>query len=197
MSSCTRSCLRRVRHRPISAVSQALRCPSTRPISMALASAEFLGPIVAAEAPDAGGLDRLAVDNPGARLGLTPVPDPFAQQREDPLPGPVAAPLTEGVTDRLPGRKVAREQLPLTVAAQDVEDAVTDEAQQPFPRSPARFRRKKQWCKQCPLGIGEVAPIATRRWAMADLQLLTTSGFCSFSPLLIQLPVHRPAMFDG
>jgi len=104
---------------------------------VALAAAEFLGPIVAAEAPDAGGLDRLAVDNPGTRPGLTPVPDPFAlaQQSVDPLPGPVAAPLTEVVIDRLPGRKIAREQPPLTAAAQDAEDAVTDEAQRPFARS--------------------------------------------------------------
>jgi hypothetical protein len=45
---------------------------------MPLAPADLLGPVIAPDAPDCGGFDRLAVDDAGARLLVSPLPDPVS-----------------------------------------------------------------------------------------------------------------------
>jgi hypothetical protein len=84
-------------------------CPQDQPLrvdqEVPLATAELFGAVVAALAPDAGRLDRLAVDDPGARLRgpAGSLAEPLAQGGVETLPGPIQPPQTKGVVDGLPG----------------------------------------------------------------------------------------------
>src|SRR5215210_3615194 len=104
---------------------------------MALAPFHLLAGVVAALlAAHPGGLDALAVHDPGARLRVPSEPDssPPTQGRVQPLPRPVDAPGSEVVVvDGLPRREVVREQAPGAAAAHHVEDGVEDLAQRMEP----------------------------------------------------------------
>ena len=91
----------------------------------------FLPPSKPALPADARGLDRLAVDDSGAGLGITAEvhAEPFAQRRVDPLPGPIQAPFPEIVVDRLPRRPLLGQEAPSAAGAQLIEDRVEERAQ--------------------------------------------------------------------
>lgn len=75
---------------------------------VALAPAQLLATVVASDSPDPGGLDRLAVDDAGTGLEVTPNPnsEPFPEGRVDTLPGAIQPPEPEVVIDGLPGREL-------------------------------------------------------------------------------------------
>ena len=132
---------------------------------MALAAAELLGTVVAPAAPDARRLDRLAVEDTRARLGLPSLapPLPLSEAGIEPIPGAIEPKEPEVVIDGLSGRELAGEEPPLTAGAEEVKDRVTDGAQRPLPRSPAGFRRWEQRREDRPFGVGQVGRIETRR----------------------------------
>ncbi len=61
------------------------------------------------------------------------------------LPAPINPPGTEVVIDRLPGRKLPREQTPLAAGADEVEDTVQDLASGPFGRPTAGLGSRNEW----------------------------------------------------
>jgi len=61
------------------------------------------------------------------------------------LPGAVEPPGTDVVIDRLPGRKLPREQTPLAAGADEVEDTVQDLASGPFGRPTAGLGSRNEW----------------------------------------------------
>src|SRR5262249_56535478 len=90
---------------------------------VAFAALDLLPPVVAAHAADAGGLDRLTVNNARAGLGIAPEPhpQPLAQHHVEPLPGAVEAPLAEVMVDRLAGGGGVGQQGPGSALAYDAD----------------------------------------------------------------------------
>ena len=73
---------------------------------MALAVVDFLAAIEAARSTDAGCLDRLAVDDADAEMGVAPHLDPQALSGIELFPQPREPPRAEVMIDGLPGRQV-------------------------------------------------------------------------------------------
>jgi site-specific DNA recombinase len=103
---------------------------------MTLPPGDLLAPVVPPTVGDLGGLDRLAVDAPGAGVGVTTLghAELLPQGVEDLLPGAVGLPLGEVVIHRALGRQVVREHVPLAPRACEVEDRVEDLPHVDFPR---------------------------------------------------------------
>src|SRR5262249_28562463 len=89
---------------------------------------------------DAGRLDRLALDDAGAGLGIAPELDAqaLAQNGVDPLPRPVEPPGANIVGDGLPRRQIVRQQTPGAAGAQGREDGVEDGTPARAPGAAAR-----------------------------------------------------------
>ncbi len=103
---------------------------------MAFAARELLRPVVAAHAPDARRLDRLAVDGARARLRVSSLAHPFSLAQGGVQAFPfcpkgtrVEAPSPEVAVDGLLRREVAGEHPPGAAAAHEIEDAIEDRAQ--------------------------------------------------------------------
>src|SRR5829696_6156635 len=99
---------------------------------MTLSALDLLSTVVATLlSAHSGGLDRLTIHNPRARLRipLQANPQTFSDSPVDPCPGAIDAPFPEVVVNGGPSRKVVREQAPLTTASQDIEDGVEDLAE--------------------------------------------------------------------
>ncbi len=109
-------------------------------------------PLLAAHA---GSLGRLRVDDASARLVLPAklAAQALAEAAVERLPGTFQAPYPEVMKDRLPRRKVPRQQHPLlTTTLQDVEDGIKDLAiaRTVQPRAPTPFRGREVRLEQCP-----------------------------------------------
>src|SRR3954447_21247411 len=111
---------------------------------MALAAAELLGSIVAPHTANCGGLHRLTVDDPGARLAMAtdPRPDTLPQRGIQPLPGAIQPPATKPPVDGRPRRVLVGQLPPLSPSADKIEDRVQDLPQRPAPRAPTRLRQR-------------------------------------------------------
>src|SRR6266567_9017575 len=92
--------------------------------NVSLSPGELFGAIIAALFATIRRLDRLTVDDPRTGLAIASRLRPHAlpQGRVDALPGTVETPEPEVVLDRLPRRKLVRQQPPGTAAADDVND---------------------------------------------------------------------------
>src|SRR5215210_2815733 len=102
--------------------------PSSVNQNVALATVHALGAIVPAHAADAGGPDRLAVDDGGTWLGLTTDDDAqlVTENAVQALPRAIQTPQTEIVIGGLPWRKFVWEEPPRTATPNNVEDRVQD-----------------------------------------------------------------------
>src|SRR5258707_5124439 len=129
--------------------------------NVALATVDAFGAIVAAHATDPGCSHRLAVDNPGARLRVTPNTraELLTDHVVEMLPCTVQAPAAKLVVSGLPGRKLVRQQPPGATSSHDVEDGVQDLAQRMKPRTadtPERRQERIQASELCVRQIGQV-----------------------------------------
>ena len=126
---------------------------------MALAAADLLGSVVAPHPADTGRLDRLAVDDPGARLRISASPraEALPQGGVESLPGTVEPPQAEVVVDGLPGWELVRQQPPGAAAPEGVEDPIEDLAQGMDAR-PSRLQRRGQVRLQA--GILRIRPVS-------------------------------------
>jgi hypothetical protein len=121
----------------------------------------FFPPVVAPLAARLRGLDALAVDDRGGRLGAAPAF--LAGQLHQPpihlFPGPVAGPHIEVVADRRPLREIMREQAPLAPRPRLVQEGV-DHLAQVDGRGPARACGPLEMRFQLrPLLVGQVGRI--------------------------------------
>lgn len=128
---------------------------------MAFASFDLLAAIIPAHPTDAGGLDRLAVNDPSAGLGITPQADaePLAQDGMEALPRPIQPPHARIVIDRLPGRPFLRQEAPGAARAQDGEDGVQNRPPRVDLRTTGARRRGEEWSDELPLGSGQIASV--------------------------------------
>src|SRR5918911_1680103 len=83
-------------------------------------------PVEAALAAGFGGLDRLAVQDGGAGLGMATRrhPDAFAQDGVQVLPGAVLGPLVEVVADGPPIRELLGQQSPLAAGPLQIQPTI-------------------------------------------------------------------------
>src|SRR5512133_2772208 len=110
---------------------------------MALAPFDLLGGIVTQWSTALGGLDRLAVDDPGRRAGFAPCDFPGLQQKLkiDPLEEAGISPFIEIPLHRRERRKVFRQHPPLAAAPRDIQDRVQHCAQIGLPRAAQQLAR--------------------------------------------------------
>ena len=107
-------------------------------VARPIASLDLFAGIIPAGAAALGGLDRLAVDDPGRGAGFaTRGFARFHQQFEvDPLQNAVVAPGIEIVLHGRKRRKLAWQQSPLTTCPGHVEQRIDDASQRGFRRAP-------------------------------------------------------------
>lgn len=132
---------------------------------MAVPAAELLGPVVAANPPDAGRLDRLAVDDPGARLDVPALPRSLLASPAgiEPLPGAIQPKTPEVGGNGRPGGGLAGEQPPLAAGAQDGAEGVPERAQRPLPGPASRRGRREPGSEDGPLPIRQLGRIEASR----------------------------------
>jgi len=125
----------------------------------------FLAAFVTARPAALGGLDRLAVDDPGRRAGFTSAGlARFEQQFEiDPLEQTGVAPVIKVALHSGERRKVLGQHAPLTAAPRDIKNAVEDRAQSGLARPPQMLGRWHMGFDHGPLSIGQVACITLCR----------------------------------
>jgi hypothetical protein len=124
-----------------------------------LASLDLLACIVAPRPAALGGLDALAVDDPGARRGFAPHGFTTDQQQRviEREPKTIVTPQVEPAPHRRDGRKAGRQHPPRQPATQQIQDRLDDPPQRPFTRSPHTIGRWKERFEHGPLGIGQIA----------------------------------------
>jgi hypothetical protein len=106
-------------------------------------------------------LHRLTVDDRGAGGGGASerTPEALAEAGMQGLQRPVAAPGTEGVKHRLPGREVMGQLSPGAAAAHHVEDRVGDLASLPARRSATALDGRDQRLQKRPFFVREVGGV--------------------------------------
>jgi len=131
---------------------------------VALAPDNFLGPVEAARAGGGRGLDRLAVDDSRARVGIAAGSLPVDHQRnivdgaEQQQPNEAAKPPI----DRLPGWKVDRQHAPFAPRANHIADRIQDLAQVCSALAARPSRRGQKRPDSRPFLIGQVARVSSR-----------------------------------
>jgi hypothetical protein len=132
---------------------------------VALAALDLLAGIEPARAAGFGGLDRLAVDDPGrrARLAAGGLARCHQQLMIDTPPGAVIAPSVEEPLHRGIGRELLGQQAPLATRGQQVEHGVDRLAQIGLARPPQEPWRRQVRLDQHPLVIGQIACVAQSR----------------------------------
>jgi hypothetical protein len=122
----------------------------------------FFSPIEAPLPAHLGGLDRLAVDDPGARLGMTaqPLSGLLAQGIVDPDEDAGADPLIKVVPNSAPLGEVVRDIAPLTAGAQEIEDGVRDLSQVHLPGATHLLGGFDEGPHQLPLLVRQVTGVA-------------------------------------
>src|SRR5215212_2973991 len=114
-----------------------------------------------------GGLDALAVHDPGTRLWISSESNPrlSAKGLVQSLPGAVDAPGPEVVVDGPPRREVVGQQSPSTAAARYVEDGVEDLAQGVEARATGGSGDRQMRLEYLPLLVGEVGLVCSSHGA--------------------------------
>src|SRR5262245_45099770 len=104
---------------------------------MAHTATELRGTVVAVHPADAGGRDRLAVDDGRAGLGSTSNHQAYVlpQRRVNALPGSIQPPAAEPAVHRGPRRKVGGQEAPLAAGPHDREDGIQDLPLGVYPRA--------------------------------------------------------------
>jgi hypothetical protein len=112
---------------------------------VAFAALDLLAGIPAARPARLGGLDRLAVDDPGRGAGLASRRLAGLEQQLEinPLQNPAVAPRVEIVLHGRERRKIARQLAPLAAGSGDVEDGVDDRPQIDRARPPQAALSRK------------------------------------------------------
>jgi hypothetical protein len=136
--------------------------------------------------PFSRGLDRRAIDNPGAGLavfacGLT---DIAAYEVMHEVPGAVLAPGANIVIDRRPGREVMGEQAPGAAPAHDIEDTIEDFSLGVLRRSASRLDLGDIRCDQRPFVIGEIGRVRLAESHAPQFTLSFFPGETFFNTLL-------------
>src|SRR5712671_100151 len=143
---------------------------------VALAALDLLAGVIPSRAAGFGGLDRLAVDDPGG--GTRFAAHRFTRQHQQDMvdlpPQAVVAPGIEVVLHRGKGREILGQHAPLAAALGDVEDGVHHRSQRRRAPPPAPLvRRWHQRRDHRPFAIGGVACIAK-----PTPLILRSSDFC-------------------
>lgn len=126
---------------------------------MPLAALDLLAGVKAPNAAALGGLDALAVDDAGARAGLTPFQFTCLshQMPADRLQKAAVAPIIKVALHRRIGWEVPGQQRPRTTARRQIQDRIHDlpQIRRPWPADrlgPGQERRN-----QCPFPITQIA----------------------------------------
>src|SRR6266851_3825589 len=127
---------------------------------VALAALDLLAGVIPSRAAGFGGLDRLAVDDPGG--GTRFAAHRFTRQHQQDMvdlpPQAVVAPGIEVVLHRGKGREILGQHAPLAAALGDVEDGVHHRSQRRRAPPPAPLVRRWHQCRDHrPFAIGGVA----------------------------------------
>ena len=130
---------------------------------VAFAPIDAFGTIVASDAADAGGSNRLAVDNASTRLRVAPDThaELLAEDSVQVLPRAIQTPQPEVVIRGLPGWELVREQPPGTAAPHDVEDGIQDLADRVEPGSAQKFRWWKKGVKASKFSVRQVGQVGS------------------------------------
>ena len=131
--------------------------------NVAFAAVDTLGTIVAADAADASGSNRLAIDDARARLRVAShvCAELVAQDSVEVLPGAIQAPPTEIVIRSLPGWEFMRQQSPGAAASHDIEDRIQDFADRMEPGPTQAFGRWEKRVKAGKLSVREVGQVGS------------------------------------
>jgi hypothetical protein len=128
---------------------------------VAFAAVDAFGAVVAADAANTRRSDRLAVDDAGARLRVTPntCSELLAQNVVEIRPGTVQTPQSKVVVAGLPGRELVREQPPRAATPNDVEDGVQDFAwrMKPWSADPGGWRQQRLQVRE--LSVGQISQV--------------------------------------
>ncbi len=141
---------------------------------MTLAALDLLGGIVTPWPAALGGLDRLAVDDPGRRARFA-AGNPARLQQQlkiDLLEQTAVAPAIKIPLHRGERRKVLWQHAPLAAGSGDIQDGVQHRAQISPPRAAQQFAHRHKRRDQRPFRIDQITCVA-RRHAV----ILRTSDF--------------------
>src|SRR5579875_3479650 len=119
-------------------------------------------PVEAPFSPGFGGRDRLAVDDPGTRLGLSPnlLTGLLSERTIDPDEGAIEGPVIEVVRDGIPVGEVGGQESLLAAGAREIEKRVDHLPQVHRGRAAHVSLSRDQRSDQFPLCVGQIGGIA-------------------------------------
>ena len=162
---------------------------------VALAAVDALGAVVAADATDPSCSHRLAVDNPGARLRVTPdtCAELLTQDVVETLPRAVQTPEAKVVVGGLPRWELVRQQPPRAATSNDVEDGVQDLAQRMKPGSADTQARRQERIQTGELRVRQIGQVGSPQ---ADIPAILPAKPAD-SPVFRQFLVDRHGRVAG
>jgi hypothetical protein len=128
---------------------------------MAFAPIDTFGPVVAADAADTSGSNRLAVDDASTRFRVASSTraELLAEDSVQVLPRAIQTPQSEVVIGGLPGWELMRQQPPSTARPHHVEDGVQDLANGVKPRSAQKLWRRKKRVNTSKFSVRQVGQV--------------------------------------
>ena len=128
---------------------------------MAFAPIDTFGTVVAADAADTSGSNRLAVDDASTwlRVASSTRAELLTEDSVQVLPRAIQTPQSEVVIRGLPGWKLMREQPPSTARPDHIEDGVQDLANRMKPRSAEKLWRRKKRVNTSKFSVRQVGQV--------------------------------------